>query len=143
MNIKDLKFSDTLIFMLSFILFTVIGAVSHEYGHILVAKYYGYSTTLSYGSMNYNIDQKYDILDSISEINKYAIQNNKDFSQRKIYKDLQQKLADAPLFISIGGPAQTILVGTIGFIFLIFRRKNQQIHGFKFIDWVAVLCSLF
>jgi hypothetical protein len=36
-----------------FILFTAIGTVSHEYGHISVAKIYGYETSLHYGSMNY------------------------------------------------------------------------------------------
>ena len=39
-------------FSLGFVLFTIIGTVSHEYGHIIVAKSLGYETTLHYGSMN-------------------------------------------------------------------------------------------
>ncbi len=34
-------------------MFTVVGTLSHEYGHIVVAKYLGYETKLHYGSMNY------------------------------------------------------------------------------------------
>ena len=40
--------------VLSFILATIVGTLSHEGGHIAAAKYYGYETTLHYGSMNYN-----------------------------------------------------------------------------------------
>ena len=39
-------------FSLGFVLFTIIGTVSHEYGNIIVAKSLGYETTLHYGSMN-------------------------------------------------------------------------------------------
>ena len=41
------------VFSILFILFTVIGTVSHEYGHMAVAKYLGYETVLHYGSVNY------------------------------------------------------------------------------------------
>jgi hypothetical protein len=128
---------------MSFILFTVIGTLSHEYGHILVAKYYGFSTTLSSGSMNYNSDMIFDKLDSISELYKYEIQNNKDFPQKKMYNDLQKKSVVAPLYISIGGPAQTILVGMIGLIFLLIRKNIIKNNGIKFIDWIGIFLSLF
>lgn len=39
---------------IAFVVFTAIGTVSHEYGHIIVAKYFGYETTLHYGSMSYD-----------------------------------------------------------------------------------------
>ena len=52
---------------ITFVVFTVIGTVSHEYGHILVAKYFGYETTLHYGSM------KYDTGDRISHSNVFWI----------------------------------------------------------------------
>jgi hypothetical protein len=44
------------IIFLAFILFTIIGTLSHELGHIAVAKYFGYETTLDYGSMAYSKD---------------------------------------------------------------------------------------
>ncbi len=47
-DIKYLKF-----ITLGFVLFTIIGTISHELGHIIVAKSLGYETALYYGSMNY------------------------------------------------------------------------------------------
>ncbi len=43
-----------LVLTATFVVFTAIGTVSHEYGHIIVAKYLGYETTLHYGSMSYD-----------------------------------------------------------------------------------------
>lgn len=45
--------------VLTFVVFTIIGTLSHELGHIAVAKYLGYSTTLHFGSMNYESDFPY------------------------------------------------------------------------------------
>ena len=42
------------LFVLAFILFTAIGTITHELGHIAVAEFLGYSTTLYHDSMNYN-----------------------------------------------------------------------------------------
>ena len=44
------------IIFLVFILFTIIGTLTHELGHIAVAKYYGYETSINYGSMSYSLD---------------------------------------------------------------------------------------
>ncbi len=54
-NLMHFKFYTRpfLILTFGFILFTAIGTVSHEYGHIAVAKFHGYETELHYGSMNY------------------------------------------------------------------------------------------
>lgn len=45
--------------VLAFVVFTIIGTLSHELGHIAVAKYLGYQTTLHFGSMNYESDFLY------------------------------------------------------------------------------------
>ena len=50
-------FKYLLILTLTFIVFTAIGTVSHEFGHILVAKYFGYETTLHFSSMSYDMGQ--------------------------------------------------------------------------------------
>ena len=105
-NIKSL-----LILTFVFILFTTIGTVSHEYGHIIVAKALGYETTLHYGSMNYD-----------SGI---------------------EKLKSNGLLVTIGGPFQTILTGTIGLLILLWRRKLIYQNGLKVLDWLAVFLSLF
>lgn len=53
MGIADRKtFSQFVFFTLLFILFTIIGTLSHEMGHIFVAKLLGYTTELHFGFMN-------------------------------------------------------------------------------------------
>lgn len=43
----------SVLIILCFILFTIIGTLSHELGHIVPAKILGYQTTLHYGSMEW------------------------------------------------------------------------------------------
>jgi hypothetical protein len=43
-----------LLLVLAFIIFTCVGTLSHELGHIAVAKVLGYDTYLGYGYMNYD-----------------------------------------------------------------------------------------
>jgi hypothetical protein len=117
------KLSLLLILSITFIVFTVVGTISHEYGHIIVAKYLGYETELYYGSMSYNHSQEEIKFEEIYKKNKSSIQNKEDFPEKATYQRLVKKLYYDNLFITIGGPVQTILTGTIGFILLLFRRQ--------------------
>lgn len=137
-----MKIKSILIFTIAFIAFTVLGTLSHECGHIAVAKHLGYRTTLHYGSMNfYNNDSEK--LDKIYLRNKFSIENKKDFSEKVEFDELEKKLTPDSLLITIGGPIQTMLTGTIGLILLLFRRKKVQQNGMKILDWIYVFLSLF
>lgn len=131
-----------LILTFAFVLFTAIGTVSHEYGHIIVAKYFGYETTLHYGSMNYNSELNEKLIEIYNE-NKTEIENNTYFDQKNEYDNGIKKLQSNGLLVTIGGPLQTTLTGTIGLIILFFRRKKIKIYGLKIIGWLAVFLSLF
>jgi len=52
-DIKNFTF-----FSIAFILFTIIGTVSHELGHVAIAKILGYDTTLYFDSMSYNFNNQ-------------------------------------------------------------------------------------
>lgn len=146
------KFS--IIIGLTFILFTVIGTLSHEYGHIVVAKYFGYDTTLSYGSMNYFPEGYLNDVE-VEEINT-LIEDYKPENYENWPNDLKQKVEAKSnklrhkypqnethsFWIGVGGPAQTMLTSFIGLLILFFRRKKRK-HQFKIIDWFAVFMSLF
>lgn len=137
------KLSLLLILSITFIVFTVVGTLSHEYGHIVVAKYLGYETRLHYGSMNYDHSQEEIKFEEIYKKNKSSIQNKEDFPEKATYQRLVKKLYYDNLFITTGGPVQTILTGTIGFILLLFRRKKILENGMKILDWLYVFLSLF
>ena len=80
-----------------FIIFTIVGTLSHELGHFVVAEYLGYKTTIHYASI------------SMPEFETTFNQNLDSFELVK--NDL--------LLIKLGGPIQTVTVGTIGIFFSI------------------------
>lgn len=138
------KLSLLLILSITFIAFTVVGTLSHEYGHILVAKYFGYETKLHYGSMNYEDNSsELKLADSLVKKNEKAILSKKHFPDKKKLDKLWNTINFKHLIITVGGPVQTILTGTIGFILLLFRRKKILENGMKILDWLYVFLSLF
>lgn len=126
----------------TFILFTVIGTLSHEYGHIIVAEGLGYETSLHYGSMG-TFGGKKAKLSQLYKENTYEIQNELPFAKRAEYdKLLAAKNVDS-LLITWGGPVQTMLTGLLGFVFILFRKDRIALKGPRFIDWVGIFLSLF
>lgn len=143
-------------FSLGFVLFTIIGTVSHEYGHIIVAKSLGYETTLHYGSMNsypkgYLEDENVIAFKNLSkdyvgiEYDSWPkeIQEKAEEYNNILEKRYWNEESNDSLFITIGGPLQTILTGTIGLLMLVLRRKSIYKNGIKTLDWLFVFLSLF
>ena len=152
------KFQPQLFFLLTlgFVLFTAIGTVSHEYGHILVAKAYGYETQLHYGMASFNPpgykdDPSYIALDSLfkeyPETPYLDLHENVRKLHQKHHDILQERYwsddSNDGLFITMGGPAQTMLTGICGLLILFFRRKLRAQQGFKLVDWLGAFLSLF
>lgn len=145
----------SVIVLLIFILFTIIGTFSHEFGHIAVAKYFGYETTLDYGSMNY-FQKGYLEDEDLKEINElletydYSDYDNwpenLKFKVEELSLSLNEKYPPIKdyniLAIAIGGPAQTMLTSFVGLLILYFRRNHHK-NGFKVLDWLAIILSLF
>lgn len=101
--------------MLGFVLATIVGTVSHEYGHYWVTKYYGYDAAVHYGytSMHHPFH--------VPELT------------------AQQR------FLTIaGGPLQTFLTGAIGFLLLYWNRKAIKLAtALTRSQWVMVYLALF
>ena len=148
------KFSLKII--LIFIAFTVIGTLTHELGHIVVAKTLGYKTTLHYGSMHYNYNEStYQNDVDFIEFNKIVdqfeneITHKQPFVKKNKYTALEKLLVDRynitkrdTLLVSLGGPAQTIITALIG-LYLLYRRKTITKTIYSKIDWLAIFLSLF
>ena len=137
----DLK--KPILFSSLFILFTIIGTISHEYGHIIVAKFLGYGTELHYGSMNYDNDFKNNEIHNIINRNKTQAVNHQSFPEEQKLNRLIKKNRRDSLLISIGGPLQTIITGTLGFLILLYRKEKIKRNGLKIFDWLCVFLSLF
>lgn len=131
-------------FVVAFFCFTIIGTLSHEYGHIAVAKYYGFPTTLHYGSMHYDDTSiEGNEIEKILINNEQVILNKTNYKQKDRFISLWKIKNYRDLLINIGGPLETIVTGTFGLIFLFSRRRKIILFGMKFIDWVLVFITLF
>jgi hypothetical protein len=145
-----------LILTIGFIISTVIGTISHEYGHIIVAKYFNYETTLHYGSMNYfpkgyledeDVIAVRDLIKDYSDIEYDSWP--KDVKERReeynniLLKRYWSEKSNNGLLITVGGPLQTTLTGTLGLLILVWRRRFIYKNGLKVLDWLAIFLSLF
>lgn len=137
-------------------MFTVIGTLSHEYGHIAVAKLNGYDTVLHYGSMSYYPkgyldDENYKALNKLTLEYKSTEYNNwpeeakqkVEYYTKILWERYPYNQSKSDILITFGGPLQTIATGTIGLLILFIRRKSIYKGGLKIIDWLAVFLSLF
>ncbi|MDQ7916768.1 hypothetical protein RBU60_04220 [Mesonia sp. MT50] len=141
-------------FIIVFILFTVIGTLSHEFGHIAVAKYFGYETELSYGSMIYYPNGYEEDIDvkKFNQLNEEHFGQNYEDLDLSIQEEFDKVIANIEtkfnwnekhsLYIFIGGPAQTFLTSFLGLIIIFYRRSYLK-KKLKCLDWLGVMLALF
>ena len=146
------KFSTIIIVV--FMLFTVVGTLTHELGHITAAQLLGYETTLSYGYMDYfhkgyNEDEDALLLIEMSEKHKETPYYDLDEKIKEEYKIVFDRLEEKfptnethDYLVSLGGPAQTIITALIGF-YILYRRESKYRYTYKLIDWLGVFLGLF
>lgn len=114
--ISQLDIYQISVFSLVFFLFTIIGTLSHEGSHYIVADYFGLRPILHFGNITFG----------------------KDIKLLSIDPETHRQL----FLSSVAGPLQTIVTGTIGFTILLYRNKNKP-GTFSSIDFGAVFLSLF
>jgi hypothetical protein len=140
--------------ILSFILCTVIGTLTHEGGHIAAAKYYGYETTLHYGSMNYKKpwQAQFDTMQAIYKRHKLDEDNHikhlESTRQDSLASEIKEhytrrEYIQESALITIVGPLQTLLTSIIGIFILLYRRQSILARGMQLWDWLAVFLALF
>ena len=128
----------------AFIFFTIVGTVSHEIGHYLVAKSLGYHASVNYMSMRTS-DPKH-IVEIADMQRKYTDEINagKDFPEKERYAHLMKSWNNDNTLITAGGPLQTMLTGTISFgILLLYVRKKPMVDRLSATAWLLVFLSLF
>jgi hypothetical protein len=100
---------------IAFIIATVIGTLTHECGHFIVAKCLGYDAWLHYGSTGWKASSPNQVV------------NPSD-----------------GFWILIGGPFETMLTGTVGLALLFsFRKSFDNAIKLSFGQWFLIFVSLF
>jgi hypothetical protein len=153
--------------LLGFIVATVVGTISHEAGHYLAGKYFGFPATMHYAAVSFGETDagrlaKFDSLykadkqkiltkesspkkeyflkyrDSLNYELKTELKKRKPFAKRNKEVHIKQHF-----ITSLCGPLQTMLTGTIGFIALFTQRRKIAIKGLNFTNWLFVFLTFF
>lgn len=139
-NLFKLNIKYLFLFVIVLIFLTPIGTILHELGHIIVAKSLGYRTVLHHSSMSWDSDSKSNLMSLYLE-NKFEIENNLSFKNSRQYNIDIIKLNNDKLLIYLGGVFQTIFIGSLGFLLLLYKRRKSEYFTIK--DWILVFISLF
>lgn len=130
---------------LAFIVFTVIGTLSHESGHYAMARYFGLRASIHYNYTDFHADPQE------SEIFREAWKNYPDrikarqpFPGKERFDKINAQYKRAEPWLTLGGPLQTMITGTIGFILLILlRRRFFSSDHLPLGLWFIVFITLF
>ena len=138
-----MKTKFAIIIYFTFILFTIIGTLTHEFGHFIVGRYLGYNSTIHYGStrwgVNPNLDNK---MEAIYQRNKEAIQSQKDYAEKLQMLKLFKIDTDYHYWMTLGGPFQTMLTGSTGLLLIVLIRKRHRFAS-KLSHWLCLFLALF
>lgn len=128
-------------FIIAFILITPIGTISHELGHLFVAKSLGYNTTLHHSSVNWDNELLKNLKTQYEKF-KLQIENDLPFEGQQEYEINIKVLNREKLLMLLGGVAQTIIFGLVAFLLLLYRVFIKK-KNFTSIDWLLSFVSLF
>ncbi|HYV95171.1 MAG TPA: hypothetical protein VE978_25570 [Chitinophagales bacterium] len=128
----------------AFIVATIVGTVSHESGHYLMAKALGYNARIYYDYTTWDDPKSADFIDSVNSKYREQILEGQDFPGKEKYNQIIEKHSEDDFWIGLGGPLQTMLTGTIGLLLLFLYRKSfYSREQLTFRQWVLVFVSLF
>jgi hypothetical protein len=136
----NLKFALSIYF--TFILFTIVGTLTHEFGHFIVGRYLGYHSSIHYGSTSWGKSDLHERINSIYKQNENSIDSKKDFPQRKEFEILIKKVENDKFWKILGGPTSNILIGSIGFI-LVLRLRKKYSYAQTTLHWFWLFLTLF
>ena len=134
-----------LLLSLSFAAFTIIGTLSHESGHYAMARHFGLRASIHYNYTDFQADpQESEILKEAWIKYPDRIKAHQPFPGKGRFDKINDQYIRARPWLTLGGPLQTMLTGTIGLILLIlFRRRFFTSERLSFGLWLVVFITLF
>jgi len=133
-----------LLLSLVFIAVVIIGTLSHECGHYLVARSIGYEARITYAYTYYRDPYYGAYFNRIFDTYNTEITLHQWFPGKEEFERLMHHANRNSFFITLGGPVQTMLTGTIGFLLLIFNKERfRQAEELAPWQWLLVFLTLF
>lgn len=130
--------------VLGFIIATIVGTISHEAGHYIPAKLYGFNPRLHYQMVSYGKNAEEDNFRKFYEEHKIKIDSPGPSTEKTRFAAWQKEGRDKGFICTLGGPLQTMITGSIGFFLLWLNRKKIRLRqSMKAIDWVMVFLCFF
>ena len=129
-----------------FILFTIIGTLSHEAGHYTVAKWFGYHPRINYAATYYNEPDTSTIrfLNEQIQLHRKEIASHASFPGSDKYYAIAENYGRGYIWMTMAGPIETMLTGTIGCAFIIGNGKRYYTSSkLGPGQWIAVFFALF
>lgn len=128
----------------SFVFATIFGTLSHEYGHYVVAKHFGYNASIHYKFTNWVDSENKKFIDSLFTKYQKEITSNKDFPLKEKFNEIITKTNKNNFWITLGGPTESMLTGSMGLFFLfLFKKSFKNLENLNFFQWVLIFSSLF
>lgn len=128
-----------------FILATIVGTQTHEMGHYVAAKHFDFEAVLHYASVSFEEAETAEEL----EMEKFYDQHREKMIAKESSPEQTRfftwfyRNKHKHFLITVAGPLQTIITGTLGLALLFYRRKKIKQNGLRLFDWVAVFLTLF
>lgn len=129
---------------LGFVAFTVIGTLSHEFGHYAVAKSFGWNPRIGYAYTLPGTDYGNSRLSKVYDLRIVEIKNNLPFPEKNEFEELKQHYHHKTLLMLLGGPVETILTSVLGIIIiLLIKKKIKTKESLSLTNWISVFATLF
>ena len=145
-NIILFTFNKKLSFFLitGFVIATIVGTVSHELGHYIIAKSFGYESTIQYDRINPKKPSIEGFIDSVFSKHGEQIESNQSFPGKEHFLAVAENCEYENRWITLGGPLQTMLTGTIGLALIFFYCKSFALtRRLNAKQWILIFISLF
>jgi hypothetical protein len=133
-----------LVLSLVFIAAVVIGTLSHESAHYLVARLLGYDARITYAYTLYRDPVYGPYFNRIFDTYNMEITLNQWFPGKEEFERLMHRANRHSFYITLGGPVQTMLTGTVGLLLLYCNRDRfRQATALNARQWTLIFLTLF
>ena len=95
--------------------------------------------------MTWKVDrEEIDYVTRVRDLRKQEILTGEDYPEKKSFNSIRKTQSRAFFWITLGGPAQTVLTGTIALVALVYyKRKSPTRQRLSLKSWLLVFFSLF